>query len=163
MTCTCCATPNAGPRCRCWPITCRARPELTYALPHFALQARIELARVYLALADLAGARTLMREIDELLRRRPGMGNLVGQAGALRTQLSTQHGPAGSGASALTAAELRLLPLLSTHLSFPEIAQEMFLSRHTIKSEANSIYRKLGVSSRSQAVSRSRELGLLEG
>jgi len=37
-----------------------------------------------------------------------------------------------------------LLPLLSTHLSFPEIAEEMFLSRHTIKSEANSIYRKLG-------------------
>jgi len=38
----------------------------------------------------------------------------------------------------------------------------MFLSRHTIKSGANSIYRKLGASSRSQAVTRSRELGLLE-
>ena len=70
----------------------RLRPELTYALPHFALQARIELTRVYLALADLAGARTLMREIDELLRRRPGMGNLAGQAEALRAQLSTQRG-----------------------------------------------------------------------
>ena len=67
------------------------------------------------------------------------------------------------GASALTAAELRLLPLLSTHLSFPEIAAEMFLSRTTIKSQAMSIYRKLGASSRSQAVARSRELGLLEG
>jgi hypothetical protein len=75
----------------------RLRPELTYALPHFALQARIELTRVYLALADLAGARTLMREIDELLRRRPGMGNLAGQAEALRAQLSTQRGPAGPG------------------------------------------------------------------
>jgi LuxR family maltose regulon positive regulatory protein len=141
----------------------RLRPELTYALPHFALQARIELTRVYLALADVAGARTLMREIGELLRRRPGMGNLVGQAEALRAQLSTQHGPAGPGASALTAAELRLLPLLSTHLSLPEIAQELFLSRNTIKTEANSIYRKLGASSRSQAVTRSRALGLLEG
>ena len=66
------------------------------------------------------------------------------------------------GASALTAAELRLLPMLSTHLSFPEIAAEMFLSRNTVKSHANSIYRKLGTSSRSQAVSRSRDLGLLE-
>jgi LuxR family transcriptional regulator, maltose regulon positive regulatory protein len=141
----------------------RLRPELTYALPHFALQARIELARVYLALADTAGARTLMREIDELLRRRPGMGNLVGQAEALQAQLSTQHGSAGPGASALTAAELRLLPLLSTHLSIPEIAEEMFLSRNTIKTQANSIYRKLGASSRSQAVTRSRQLGLLEG
>ena len=53
--------------------------------------------------------------------------------------------------------------LLSTHLSFPQIAGEMFLSRHTIKSQAMSIYRKLGATSRSQAVGRSRELGLLEG
>ena len=49
--------------------------------------------------------------------------------------------------------------MLSTHLSFPEIADELFLSRHTIKSQAMSIYRKLGVSSRSQAVTRARELG----
>jgi LuxR family maltose regulon positive regulatory protein len=39
----------------------------------------------------------------------------------------------------------------------------MFLSPNTVKSEAMSIYRKLGASSRSQAVTRSRELGLLEG
>ena len=45
---------------------------------------------------------------------------------------------------------MRLLPLLSTHLSFPEIAAEMFLSRNTVKSAVNSIYRKLGTSSRSQ-------------
>jgi LuxR family maltose regulon positive regulatory protein len=79
------------------------------------------------------------------------------------TRLSKERGPSIPGASALTAAELRLLPMLSTHLSFPEIAEEMFLSRHTIKSEAMSLYRKLGASSRSQAVARSRELGLLEG
>jgi hypothetical protein len=46
----------------------RLRPLLTYAYPLFAAQARIELTRVYLALADLAGARTLMQEIDELLK-----------------------------------------------------------------------------------------------
>jgi LuxR family transcriptional regulator, maltose regulon positive regulatory protein len=67
------------------------------------------------------------------------------------------------GASALTTAELRLLPLLSTHLSFPQIGEELFLSRNTIKSQAISIYRKLGVSSRNPAVTRARELGLLEG
>jgi LuxR family maltose regulon positive regulatory protein len=38
----------------------------------------------------------------------------------------------------------------------------MFLSRHTVKSEAMSLYRKLGASSRNQAVTRSRELGLLD-
>ena len=57
------------------------RPLLTYALPYFAVQARIELARVHLALADIAGARTLMREIDDLLRRRPDLGTLAGRPG----------------------------------------------------------------------------------
>jgi LuxR family maltose regulon positive regulatory protein len=141
----------------------RLRHLLTYALPQFAVQARIELARVHLALADQAGARTLMREVDDVLRRRPGLGALVGEAKALRAQVARERGSSVPGASALTAAELRLLPLLSTHLSFPEIGEELFLSRHTIKSEANSIYRKLGVSSRTQAVSRSLELGLLAG
>ena len=70
---------------------------------------------------------------------------------------------ASPGASALTAAELRVLPLLATHLSFPEIAAELFLSPYTIKSQMKSIYRKLGASSRHQAVTRARELGLLEG
>ena len=139
------------------------RPLLTYALPYLAVQARVELARVHLALADLAGARTLMCEVDDLLKRRPGLGTLVGEAEAFRAQLSRERGASVPGASALTAAELRLLPLLSTHLSFPQIAAEMFLSRATIKSQAMSIYRKLGASSRSQAVARSRELGLLEG
>ena len=141
----------------------RLRHLLTYALPYFAVQARIELIRVHLALADLAGARTLMREVDELLRRRPGLGTLAGEAQALRARLPKEHGSSASGASALTAAELRLLPLLSTHLSIPEIAEELFLSPNTIKSQAISIYRKLGAASRSQAVTRSRELGLLEG
>jgi LuxR family maltose regulon positive regulatory protein len=141
----------------------RLRHLLTYALPYFAVQARTELIRVHLAVADLAGARTLTREVDELLRRRPGLGNLAAQAQALRARLSEERGSSAPGASALTAAELRLLPLLCTHLSFPQIAEEMFLSRNTIKSQAVSIYRKLGAFSRSQAVTRSRELGLLEG
>ena len=43
----------------------RLRHLLTYAYPYLAVQARIELIRVHLALADLAGARTLMGEIDD--------------------------------------------------------------------------------------------------
>jgi LuxR family maltose regulon positive regulatory protein len=118
---------------------------------------------VHLALGDLAGARTLMRDIDEVLQRRPGLGTLVGEVEALRAQLVKENGPSEAGASALTTAELRLLPMLSTHMSFPEIAAQLFLSPHTIKSQAVSIYRKLGASSRSQAVARSRELTLLPG
>ena len=141
----------------------RLRSIATYAIPHVAVQTRIELIRVHLALADMAGARTLMREIDELLKRRPDLGTLVGEAEALRTRLSAEHAPGVPGSSSLTMAELRVLPLLATHLSFPEIAAEIFLSPHTVKSQAMSLYRKLGASSRSQAVERSRELGLLEG
>jgi LuxR family maltose regulon positive regulatory protein len=141
----------------------RLRPVLTYALPYLAVQARIELGRVYLALADPAAARTLMREADEVLRLRPRLGTLVGEARQLRALLAREGGPSVPGASALTAAELRVLPMLATHLSFPEIAGELFLSPNTVKSQAISAYRKLGVSSRSEAVARSRELGLLEG
>jgi LuxR family maltose regulon positive regulatory protein len=140
----------------------RLRPALTYAVPHFAVQARTELAKVHLALADLAGARTLMREVHQILLRRPGLGAFARQAEDLRAQLSHARGSPALGASALTAAELRLVPLLSTHLSFPEIAAEVFLSPNTVKSTVHSIYRKLGTSSRSQAVSRLRDLGLLE-
>jgi LuxR family transcriptional regulator, maltose regulon positive regulatory protein len=141
----------------------RARPLLTYAIPHVAVQARVELSRAHLALGDTTGARTLMREIDEILKRRPDLGTLTAEARELRARLSADHGPAIPGVSSLTTAELRVLPMLATHLSFPEIGAEMFLSPHTVKSQAMSIYRKLGASSRNQAVMRSRELGLLEG
>jgi len=63
----------------------------------------------------------------------------------------------------VTAAEIRLLPLLPTHLSAAEIAAELALSRHTIKSRMKSLYRKLDASTRSQAVARARDVGLLEG
>jgi LuxR family maltose regulon positive regulatory protein len=141
----------------------RLRPVLTYVFPHLAVQARLELIRAYLALADMAGARVLMLEVDEILERRPDLGTLVGEARALRARLSAERAPAAAGASSLTAAELRVLPMLATHMSFPEIGTEMFLSPHTVKSQAMSIYRKLSASSRHQAVTRSRELGLLEG
>jgi LuxR family maltose regulon positive regulatory protein len=141
----------------------RLRPALTYALPHLAVQARIELARCHLALSDVAAAQVLLREVTEVLTLRPGLGVFAGQADDLRAELAQARGSFAPGASALTGAELRLLPMLSTHLSFPEMAGEMFLSPNTVKSQAMSIYRKLGASSRSQAVARSRELGLLEG
>jgi LuxR family transcriptional regulator, maltose regulon positive regulatory protein len=141
----------------------RLRPLLTHALPYLAVQARVELARAHLTLGDLAGARTLAREIDDLLNRRRGLGTLVDEAGALREQLSKQSGSIVPGASSLTAAELRVLPLLPTYLPLPEIGEQLFLSRHTIKSHAKSIYRKLGATTRSEAVRRARELGLLDG
>jgi LuxR family transcriptional regulator, maltose regulon positive regulatory protein len=65
------------------------------------------------------------------------------------------------GASSLTAAELRLLPLLATHLSYAEIGDRLIVSRNTVKTHAVSIFRKLGVSSRSEAVEVAEQIGLL--
>ncbi|HZM39662.1 MAG TPA: LuxR C-terminal-related transcriptional regulator, partial [Acidimicrobiales bacterium] len=79
---------------------------------------------------------------------------------AVRMRLDTVRGGA-PGASSLTTAELRLLPLLPTHLTYPEIGRRLYISRHTVKTQAMSVYRKLGVSSRSDAIVAMRELGLL--
>ena len=74
--------------------------------------------------------------------------------------MSTLGAAAGAG---LTAAELRLLPLLATHLSFREIGEQLYVSRNTIKTQAISVYRKLGVSRRSDAIERAGSLGLIDG
>jgi LuxR family maltose regulon positive regulatory protein len=61
----------------------------------------------------------------------------------------------------LTTAEQRVLGYLPTNLTFAAIAEGAFVSRNTVKTQAISIYRKLGVSSRHDAVLIARELGLL--
>jgi LuxR family maltose regulon positive regulatory protein len=138
----------------------RLRPQLSYALPFLSVQTLVELARAYLALADPAGARVVLREARDILRLRPDLGTLPQDAEDLRTTLDTLQAGA-VGASSLTAAELRLVPLLSTHLSFREIGERVHVSRHTVKTQAISIYRKLGVTSRSEAIERVGALGLL--
>jgi LuxR family transcriptional regulator, maltose regulon positive regulatory protein len=136
------------------------RPQATHALPYYAVQARLELTRAYLALADVAAARRILGEVDDLLGWRPDLGTLSHQASQLRSQLDRARGDA-IGAAPLTTAELRVLPLLGTHLTFREIAQRLYVSQHTVKTQAMSIYRKLGASSRGQAVQRVQEIGLL--
>jgi len=67
------------------------------------------------------------------------------------------------GPSPFTAAELRLLPYMQTHLTLGAIAQRLFVSRNTVSSQVTSIYRKLGVSSRREAVDHATAAGLLRG
>jgi LuxR family maltose regulon positive regulatory protein len=137
----------------------RLRPLLTYAMPHRAVQTLLELARAHLTLSDAAGAKVVLREAWDILRQRPSLGVLPANAEELRGQLGTIQGEP-VGVSSLTTAELRLLPLLFTHLSFREVGQRLHLSQHTVKTQALSIYRKLGVSSRSQAIQRAQQLGV---
>lgn len=115
-------------------------------------------ASAYVAIADVSGARGVMRDLVAISP--PHLGTLTTRRALLEASLAAM--PTGNvGVSTLTTAELRLLPLLATHLSFPEIGERLFVSRHTVKTQAMSIYRKLEVSSRSEAVTRLRELGLL--
>ena len=137
----------------------RLRPLLTYALPVVSVQALLELARAYIALADPGGSAAVLGQVHEILQQRPDLGVLPKLAEELQSKLARIQAVAVS-ASSLTAAELRLLPLLSTHLSFREIGERLHLSSNTVKTQAYSVYRKLGVSSRSGAVTRTRELGL---
>jgi LuxR family maltose regulon positive regulatory protein len=137
----------------------RLRPQLTHATPHLAVQTLLELGRAYLALGDAAGAKATLGEANDILRRRPGLGILPKQAGQQRSKLDAIHEPA-VGASSLTKAELGILRLLPTHFSFQEIGERLYVSPNTVKKHAASVYRKLGVSSRSQAVQRAQQLGL---
>ena len=121
------------------------------ALPWLAVATRLELARCALLLGDGQTAGTLLVEIRALLESRPRLGMLVDQARKLRYDVET-FTPRDRAPAGLTPAELRLLPLLATHLTFREIATALEVSRNTVKTQAISIYRKLGVSGRSEAI-----------
>jgi LuxR family maltose regulon positive regulatory protein len=138
------------------------RPLLGSGLPWFSTQVCLELARLHVALNDVAGATIVLHEAEEILGRRPDLGVLGKDAADLRDQLATIADSGDGWSRSLTAAELRLLPFLATHLSFREIGERLYISRNTVKTEAISLYRKLSVSSRSEAVERAAALGLLD-
>ena len=124
---------------------------------------RLQLAKVYWALGDQTTARHLLHEIDDVLLHRPALGALVDEVAAFRQAVTASGQTGATGASPLTAAELRLLPYLQTHLTIRDIAERLFVSRNTVNSQVSSIYRKLGVSSRDEAVQRATATGLLGG
>jgi LuxR family maltose regulon positive regulatory protein len=137
------------------------RPLVSHALPSTVVLGLLEVARAYLAIADPAGAGAAVSEAERILRRRPDLGVLPAQIADVRRRVhESAHALVGS--STLTPAELRLLPMLSTHLMFQDIADRLGVSRHTVKTQVVSIYGKLGASNRGDAVDRAIELGLLE-
>jgi LuxR family maltose regulon positive regulatory protein len=141
----------------------RARPSCTYSLPFFAVRARLQLAKAYSSRGDHATARRLLREIRALTLRRPALGALTNQVSEFRRALAGSAHVGAARAAPLSGAELRLLPYLQTHLTISEIGKRLFVSRNTVSSEVSSIYRKLGVSSRGDAVRQAMSIGLLGG
>ncbi|HTI35659.1 MAG TPA: LuxR C-terminal-related transcriptional regulator, partial [Miltoncostaea sp.] len=128
--------------------------------PWLAVDARVVLARASALLGDLAGSRDLLRDAAALAP--PGDASAVLRARAEAAR-EAAHSGAGDRATRdpLTTAELRVLGYLPTHLSFPAIAGRLNVSRFTVKTQAMAVYRKLGASSRAEAVDRAREFGLL--
>lgn len=98
---------------------------------------------------------------EELLAVEPPPVVLREWADQLRSEVERDRRT--SGVAALTAAEQRVLEQLPTHRSLVEIGEHLYVSRNTVKTHTMSIYRKLAVSGRSEAVERARQLGLLDG
>lgn len=130
--------------------------------PWLSIETRIALARTFLLLGDVAMARTLTREAIDLLPLVPDGEPLRDRLAVLERSAAGGDVPVGVLATPMTPAEMRVLRYLPTHLTFAAIAEELFVSRNTVKTQAISIYRKLGVSSRGPAVGAARGLGLLD-
>ena len=141
----------------------RARPSCTFVLPFFAVRARLQLAKAYSTRGDPVGRSPPDARDRRVLCHRPALGALVDQVSEFRDGLTATAQIGAAGASPLTGAELRLLPYLQTHLTIGEIGERLFVSRNTVSSEVASIYRKLGVSSRNDAVEQATAIGLLGG
>ena len=136
--------------------------QLKETLPWLAFETLLALAAVHVALRDRAAARAKLADLDDLIASHSCLTGLGVHVADLRRELDEVPDVGDGRSSGLTAAELRLLPLLATHLSFREIGERLYVSRNTIKTQAISAYRKLGVSSRSAAIERACELGLVD-
>jgi LuxR family transcriptional regulator, maltose regulon positive regulatory protein len=134
-------------------------------------QAPVETANALLRLARVhrrqSHAQVANDEIDEaamLVRSCPDPGPRI-QRLLLHAQVSDKAGARspqrGPGVEELSDGELRVLRLLASELTQREIGAELYLSLNTIKSHTRSIFRKLGASSREEAVARARELELI--
>jgi LuxR family transcriptional regulator, maltose regulon positive regulatory protein len=122
--------------------------------------ALLELAAIELRRGRRNAASHALAHADELLTRVRDPGALTALAGEVRSGMRSGavHPPVGEPPSAAELAVLRLLP----HHTVREIAQELFLSVNTIRSHIRALYRKLGVNTRADAVSRATAMGFIE-
>jgi DNA-binding NarL/FixJ family response regulator len=145
--------------------------ERALGLPEWVFEGYVSLARVTLASGDRERAATLASRADLLFESEivpGGMEPLVQRALEYRSSYSLAAGDDDATAHGrdvliepLNAREVVLLGLLAAGRTNQEIADELYLSVNTVKWHARNLYGKLGVSRRTQAVERARELGLL--
>ncbi len=106
----------------------------------------------------IVAARDLIEEIEQPSPLIERYVDLI--AGRLPSTAPTPDDRRPAGTAALTAREIQVLRAFSSNLTQREIGRELFLSFNTVKTYARSAYRKLGVSSRSEAVQVCRDAGL---
>ncbi len=129
--------------------------------PWPTLEATLLLARVLIDLGDRVGAAELADEARDLLTALPD-GAEAQLARLERLELRLTDRPRWvSLAEPLTEREAAVLRLLRGTLSLREIGQQLCLSQNTIKTHAQAIYRKLGVSTRQDAVLKGHEIDIL--
>jgi LuxR family maltose regulon positive regulatory protein len=146
-----------------------AQERLEWALELFRIDAMavhrahglLLLAAVRHAAGDLSGAGALLDEAGELVQQLTDPGVLPALVAQAQRPLRTAPRRQGQIAAPLTVRELAVLRLLPTQLSTREIARELSVSVTTVRSHVQAIYRKLGVSSRAEAVAQAQQLGLL--
>jgi LuxR family maltose regulon positive regulatory protein len=128
----------------------------------YDVELRVVMARAALRLGDVIGARALLVAATRELEGDDDAGLLRTWIDELTAQVEAFTATELVAPSALTTAELRILSLMPTHLSFREIGRRLYISANTVKTHAHAVYRKLDVSSRSDAVLRARSMGLLD-
>jgi LuxR family maltose regulon positive regulatory protein len=131
--------------------------------PWYDVEIRVVLARTALRLGDVTGTRTLLAEAARELGRDDDIAVPRAWIDELWAQVEAFTVTELVGPSSLTTAELRVLALMPTHLSFREMGRGLHVSANTVKTHAHAVYRKLDVCSRSEAVVRARATGLLDG
>ncbi|MGP8001371.1 MAG: LuxR C-terminal-related transcriptional regulator [Streptosporangiaceae bacterium] len=139
----------------------RSRRGIAGSSPWPTFEATVLLGRVVLDQGDRARAEQLADEARDVLTELPdGAQAQLARLEALERQLA---GPrrAASLAEPLTEREEAVLRLFDGDRSLRKIAKELYVSLNTVKTHTQSIYRKLGVSDRQDAVARGRELGLV--
>ena len=143
----------------------RAAAELLERLidfaPWYEAEVQLVLGRAAARLSDVGETRLRLAEARRLVVRLPEAVEMQRRLREAEADLEALSAVASLPLS-LTTAELRILHFLPTHLSFREIAERTHVSANTVKTQANAVYRKLDVRSRSEAVTRARELGLLD-
>ncbi len=108
-------------------------------------------ARIAVQTGDRSKAQLLLHEVsDRMDHYSDGMGAMRDRLQAVRDSLGTPT--VAPGRESLTDRELDVLRLLQGSLSLAEIAGELYITPNTVKTHAKAVYRKLGVSSRPEAV-----------